>query len=540
MLRERHRIARERRFQEELTHRREAGNTAHRVGDYKAAVEHYTAGLKLDPSAVPLLLNRAATRLMLEEYNGALEDCKKALELQPESAKAYLRCSRTMMLLGDFHGAETLLLKGMEAVPASDRADMQVQLSGTRQVIRSLKCMEASLAPELNGTAVEARQVLRSAEEMEKMQQLSVAVTRPLRLRALLQLREPGRSSEAVRLSEELLQERQWQGKMTPEVWYWRALALLMAGDRKRAKAALREAKAAVVVEEDQVERAQEGKDPNAEQPTTPENAEKTRTVEAAEALLGNLEQADKLKDEGNRFFGSRRWEEAVECYENALRACTRDNDLSAVLHTNICASLRRVEQRTDEAYKHAMKAIEANPRYAKAFFRRGVLHYDGGRWEQSFEDFRRAAELEPHLQGLDAWLKRGRHAAREGKSRKNHYRELGLLCDCEQEEVKKKFRQMARECHPDKVRDAPSAERVAAEARFKAVNEAHEVLGTAATRKVYDFGKDGEYDHLRFAGFPQQRRAPPRGRYFPGAGPFGYSGFGGDADCSDDDIFFS
>lgn len=71
-------------------------------------------------------------------------------------------------------------------------------------------------------------------------------------------------------------------------------------------------------------------------------------------------------------------------------------------------------------------EATEANPRYAKAYFRRGVLHYDAGRWRQSLDDFQRARELEPKLQGLDQWLKRGRHAAREGTDRKNHYKASG------------------------------------------------------------------------------------------------------------------
>jgi len=410
--------------------------------------------------------------------------------------------------------------------------------------MRSLKVIEASLSPELNGTAVEAKRVLRLVEDMEKLQQVPVSVTRPLRLRALLQSREPGRGPEASRLAEEVLHERQQQGRVTPEVWYWHALALLMGGSRAKAKVALRQAVAAAAAAAGAEEDDKPAQDPEAEQPAEPEEKKKPKLVEAVEALLGTLEQADKLKDEGNRLFGARRWEEAVECYEGALRACNRDNELSAVLHTNICAALRRVEQRTEDAYKHAVKAIEANPRYAKAFFRRGVLHYDAGRWEQSFADFRRASELEPSLQGLDVWLRRGRHAAREGKSRKNHYKELGLLCECEQEEVKKKFRQMARECHPDKVRDAPPAERAAAEARFKAVNEAHEILGSAATRKEYDFGNDMEHEqHLRWGAGPQRRRAPPppRGRYFPGGGgPWGYGGFGGNADYSDDDFFFS
>eukprot|EP00930_Biecheleria_cincta_P047224 TRINITY_DN32687_c0_g1_i1.p1 TRINITY_DN32687_c0_g1~~TRINITY_DN32687_c0_g1_i1.p1 ORF type:complete len:1539 (-),score=385.40 TRINITY_DN32687_c0_g1_i1:509-5125(-) len=543
VLKERSRLARETRLAEELAQRREAGNAAHSAGNYRAAQEHYTAALNLDPKAAPLFLNRAAARLMLEDYSGSLKDCKKALEIQPDSAKAYLRGSKAMMRLGEFQKAEAFLLEGLEVTPASDHGHMHVQLSGTRQAIRSMKVIETSLTPALTGTAVEAKQVLRLVEDMEKMQQVPASVTRPFRLQAILQSRESSRGSEAEQLSEDLLRECQGQGVVQPNVWYWRGLALLMVGDRTRAKSALREARdvAAIRLQEpDQDAQAETAaKDQDL---VTPEERQLQEITEAARDLLSKLEQGDKLKDKGNYFFTARRWEEAVECYEDALRACTRDSSLSAVLHTNICASLRRVEQRSGDALKHAMKAVEANPQYAKAYFRRGVLHYDAGRWEQSFEDFRQAQNLEPNLQGLDVWLRRGRHAAREGTSRKNHYKELGLLCECEQEEVKKKFRQLARECHPDKVRDAPAKERTAAEARFKAVNEAHEVLGSVSTRKEYDFGQDSEHEHLRWGSFPQRSRAArPRASHFRGGHPWGYGGhFGSNADYSDDDFFFS
>merc|ERR1712118_328960 len=45
----------------------------------------------------------------------------------------------------------------------------------------------------------------------------------------------------------------------------------------------------------------------------------------------------------------------------------------------------------------------------------------------------------------------RKEHAGAETPDRPNHYKELGLRCDCDTDEVKKKFRVLARTCHPDK-----------------------------------------------------------------------------------------
>ena len=90
----------------------------------------------------------------------------------------------------------------------------------------------------------------------------------------------------------------------------------------------------------------------------------------------------------------------------------------------------------------------------------------------------------------------------------KDFYKELGVSSDASQEDIKRAYRKLARDLHPDANSD-PNAEE-----RFKAVSEAHNVLSDPAKRK--------EYDETRrlFAegGF---------GRRFS-AGNFG--GFGGDA----------
>jgi molecular chaperone DnaJ len=64
----------------------------------------------------------------------------------------------------------------------------------------------------------------------------------------------------------------------------------------------------------------------------------------------------------------------------------------------------------------------------------------------------------------------------------KDFYKELGIPSDASQEDIKRAYRKLARELHPDANPDNPRAEE-----RFKAVSEAHNVLSDPTKRKEYD-----------------------------------------------------
>ena len=68
-----------------------------------------------------------------------------------------------------------------------------------------------------------------------------------------------------------------------------------------------------------------------------------------------------------------------------------------------------------------------------------------------------------------------------------DYYQTLGVARNASQADIKKAFRKLAREHHPDKK---PGDK--AAELRFKAINEAHAVLSDPDKLKKYDLlGKD-------------------------------------------------
>ena len=79
---------------------------------------------------------------------------------------------------------------------------------------------------------------------------------------------------------------------------------------------------------------------------------------------------------------------------------------------------------------------------------------------------------------------------------KRDYYEVLGVAKGASEGEIKKAYRKLALEWHPDRNKSSE------AEEKFKKINEAYEILSDAKKKQAYD-----QFGHAAFA---------------PGAGPFG------------------
>ena len=108
---------------------------------------------------------------------------------------------------------------------------------------------------------------------------------------------------------------------------------------------------------------------------------------------------------------------------------------------------------------------------------------------------------------------------------KRDYYETLGVPRNATQDDIKRAFRRLAREHHPDVNRESPDAE-----SRFKEINEAYQVLSDPEKREIYDryghrgldqtypggfvdFGDFGGFTDLFDIFFGAQPRGAARGR---------------------------
>lgn len=122
------------------------------------------------------------------------------------------------------------------------------------------------------------------------------------------------------------------------------------------------------------------------------------------------------------------------------------------------------------------------------------------GRYEAAVQHARTAMQERGQSEKLRNILNEASTELKKSKL-KDYYKVLGVPRDVDGATLKKAYRKLALQSHPDK---ATNEEKDAAEKRFAEINEAYEILSDPQKRRLHDMGEDVN-DPTAGQGFGQQ-----------------------------------
>ncbi|XP_013922523.1 PREDICTED: mitochondrial import receptor subunit TOM70 [Thamnophis sirtalis] len=110
---------------------------------------------------------------------------------------------------------------------------------------------------------------------------------------------------------------------------------------------------------------------------------------------LSPLDKAQAAKNKGNKYFKAGKYEQAIQCYTEAISLCPseKNSDLST-FYQNRAAAYEQL-QKWKEVAQDCTKAVELNPRYVKALFRRAKAHEKLDNKKECLEDVTAVCILE-------------------------------------------------------------------------------------------------------------------------------------------------
>ncbi|KAJ1998837.1 hypothetical protein H4R26_005305 [Coemansia thaxteri] len=166
-----------------------------------------------------------------------------------------------------------------------------------------------------------------------------------------------------------------------------------------------------------------------------------------------------------------------------------------------------------DSALAHCGRLLEADPDNAVALGHQFEAQFESDQLDHAQITLGKLEQIAVSSGGDQQRMHERRMKLEQKKrlaARKDYYKVLDVSRDASQAEIKKAYRKLAHQWHPDRYRGDMPKEKV--EEKMAEINQAHEVLASEETRTRYDQGHDPN-DPMGGAG---------------GAGGGGPGGFGG------------
>ncbi|KAK3238825.1 hypothetical protein CYMTET_51199, partial [Cymbomonas tetramitiformis] len=410
---------------------KEKATDAYKRAEYKLAAALYGEALSCVRLAeeseaaklkVPLLGNRAACYMMESKFELVVADCKELLLIDPNFVKGYMRAGKAHLRLGNMDLATKHYAKAKALEPANR------QVAEESLLVAQMKNHWKLVAEQSKPALYKPHQMM-AACNAALAECVMCAHLKVLKARALVDL---GRHVTAKKELDELLTMHPGN---TDAQCLLAETAYNTAETQSEVDRAM--AKLKLVLQLD------------------PDN-------QRAKIVFKRAKATDRLKVQANEAFKEGKNEEAYTLYTEALANDPSHKATATVILSNRAAALMKLE-RLDEAVADCTAAIAMRPAFEKAYERRARIYMKQEKFQEAVNDCTHLCKNNRSKEHLEE-LKEAKLALKKSKQ-KDYYKILGLQRGADDAAIRKAFKKMALQCHPDRMSSASDEVKVRAAA---------------------------------------------------------------------------
>eukprot|EP00532_Pseudo-nitzschia_australis_P020453 CAMPEP_0168291284 /NCGR_PEP_ID=MMETSP0142_2-20121227/6124_1 /TAXON_ID=44445 /ORGANISM="Pseudo-nitzschia australis, Strain 10249 10 AB" /LENGTH=524 /DNA_ID=CAMNT_0008238729 /DNA_START=222 /DNA_END=1799 /DNA_ORIENTATION=+ len=201
------------------------------------------------------------------------------------------------------------------------------------------------------------------------------------------------------------------------------------------------------------------------------------------------VKKIDKKKKKGDVAMEANNFAEAIEHYNGAIAIQPDHINFRRPVTILIMQAYSKNKQH-DEAIKLGRQIVDQGDQVVEAMWALGDALTEAEKFDEALRVFRDASEAAPDRDGEIAQKARQKvlqaEVALKQSKEKNYYKILGLPRTANAKDIKKAYRALALEWHPDKNIDNQEE----AEKKFQDIAEANEVLSNPELKAKYDRGE--------------------------------------------------
>ncbi|CAJ1893961.1 unnamed protein product [Sphenostylis stenocarpa] len=436
-----------------------------------------------NPENAAELFERASQSVKVKHYTEALDDLNAAIEADPNLSKAYLFRASVLRQICRYEQSERSYKQFLELKPGDSTAEKELS-----------QLLQAQSALETAQSLYDLGNFSKSLEYIDKV----VLVFSPDCTKAkLLKVKV-------------LIADKEYEGAIAES-------GFLLKEDENNLEALLLRGRAFYYLADHDVATRHFQKGLRSD----PEHSELKKAYFGLKNLLKKSKSAEDNASKG-------KLRVAVEEFKAALAVDPNHLAHNVHLHLGLCKVLVKLGRGKD-ALESCNEALKFNEELVEALVQRGEAKLLTEDWEGAVDDMRSAAQKSPQDMSIREAVMRAEKALKISK-RKDHYKTLGISKTASAADIKRAYKKLALQWHPDKNVD----KREEAEAKFREIAAAYEVLSDEDKRVRYDRGEDLEEMGMGggggfnpFGGGGQQFTFNFEGG-FPGGGFPGGGGFGG------------